>query len=132
MATRKGLSAWLIISVGTAPIEPGTHNVVDVLDPRLSPDRVREIVEIHYHRNDTLRERIAWRLQKRAQPYPAESTKIDGVVWQGCITCGHNPVLVAQLVDNLRIEIGDDGRETPYYTVRKTVAQVARELHKTG
>lgn len=130
MRKREGFSAWIVTSEGTAPLQSGTHNVVDILDPRLSPERVREIVEILNQREDSLCERVAWRLQKRRQPYPAEFVKIDGVPWKGQVICGHNPFFVAQLVDNLTIEVDADGREKPVYTVRKTVAQATEEIRR--
>jgi hypothetical protein len=71
------------------------RRTVEILDPRMSPERVREIVELFYHSEASLSEKVAWRLRKREQSYPAEFVTIEGVRWAGQITCGHNPWLVA-------------------------------------
>jgi hypothetical protein len=99
MRKGKGVRAWLITWEWVGDHAKPPNKVVEILDPRLSEERVRQIVELLYHRDALLSEKIAWRLRHRQQPYPAKFTRFHGVDWTGEITCGHNPWLHARLVD---------------------------------
>lgn len=44
-------------------------------------------------------------------PYPAQFGMLNNVLWGGEITCGHNPWLLARLVDELTVEADADGKE---------------------
>jgi hypothetical protein len=43
--------------------------------------------------------------------YPAQFGILNNVPWGGEITCGHNPWLLARLVDDLTVEADADGKE---------------------
>jgi hypothetical protein len=102
--------------------------VAEILDPRLPPERVRRIVELLYHREASLSEKVAWRLCKKRQPYPAEFVVLEGVPYQGEISCGHNPWLRARLVDDLTIERGADGNETATWKDRHNLREVSKKI----
>jgi hypothetical protein len=36
---------------------------------------------------------------------------MHGIPWEGRILCGHNPFLVARLVDELTLKLDDNGNE---------------------
>ena len=94
------------------------HAVAAVLNYRRSSETVRQIVEILYvNAQYSLAERIAW-AGKKFNPYPAEFSELERRVWEGEITCGLNPWLWARLVDDLHVEIDEDGRERLLWTER--------------
>lgn len=104
------------------------RKVAEVLNPRMSPERVREIVELVYHRDSSLAEKMRWRLCKQIQPYPAEFQTIDGVPWKGQVVCGHNPSLLARLVDDLKVDFGAEGTEQASWTERCTVREMTDKM----
>jgi len=103
---------------------------VEILSPRTAPQRVREIVELLYHRESSLTETVAWRLLKQAQTYPAEFLIIEGMRCTGQIICGHNPWLFARLVDNLIINTHADGNETASWTDRYSADEIAEKVRR--
>jgi len=130
MKHKQGFSAWLVTREGSEGDAESQDKVVEILSPRMSPKRVREIVELLYHREATLSEKVAWRLRKQSQPYAAKFLMIEGVRWEGQIICGHNPWLCARLVDNLIIDIGADGKETASWNDRNTPRKTAEKVHQ--
>jgi hypothetical protein len=104
--------------------------IVEILSPRTAPQRVREIVELLYHRESSLTETVAWRLLKQAQAHPAEFLIIEGMRCTGQIICGHNPWLFARLVDNLIINTNADGNETASWTDRYSVDEIAEKVRR--
>jgi hypothetical protein len=130
MRRRNGLSAWLVTWEWSGDHAKPKKKIAEILDPRMSPERVREIVELLYHEEALLSEKIAWRLRRREQPYPAEFATIDGVRWMGQILSGHNPWLEARLVDNLMIEIDADQNEIASWTDRCSVSEMREKLHR--
>lgn len=122
----KGLSAWLITWEWCGEHAAVREKVAEILDPRLSSDRVRETVELLYHRTATLSEKAAWRLLRAKQQYPAEFMRLEGVPWKGEIRCGHNPWLLARIVDGLQIETDAEGVERAIWKDRHD-AKVVRE-----
>lgn len=116
---KKGVSAWLITWSGTGSSAEWEGRMAAVLDPRLSGDRVKEIVGlIHATSLYTPDEQIRWMIRPEDNPYPPEFGQLRGVTWKGQILCGHNPYLSARLVDELRVETADDGTETPVWEER--------------
>src|SRR5271157_4128974 len=111
MRRQKGLSAWLVTWESSGSHAQPQNEIVEILNPRMSSERVREIVELLYHRDALLAEKVAWRLRKQEQPYPAEFPILEGGKWTGEIICGHNPWLRARLVDNLIVNAGGEGKE---------------------
>ena len=79
MKHKQGFSAWLVTREGSEGDAESQDKVVEILSPRMSPKRVREIVELLYHREATLSEKVAWRLCKQIQPYAAEFQMAGGV-----------------------------------------------------
>ena len=109
---RGGISAWLVTweHAGTHASPP--RRVVAVYNPRWSPERVRELVELLYvGANYTIFEQIAYANNRSFNPYPARFGSLKGIPWMREIYCGHNPWLFARLVDNLRTEESGDGDE---------------------
>jgi hypothetical protein len=124
----KGFKAWLVTWEWLGNHAKPKEKVVEILDPRLHPERVREIVELLYHREALLSEKIAWRLRRRKQPYPAEFQILEGVKWRYDITCGHNPWLRARPVENLIIQTDADDKETASWTDRHHLPEVRKML----
>lgn len=84
--------------------------VISVFKAQRSADFVREYMEQYYI--DTFysaQEKLLYAQSRKNNPYPATFEKLDGVLWQGRITCGHNPFLYGRLVLKLRIVAGDQG-----------------------
>lgn len=105
-------SAWLITWEGTNPPKAQRKRVVSVLSGRTSSEKVREHVEqLHVDLLYSLHEKVTYARDRKANPYPAEFVRIDGVQWSGRMTCGHNPHLVARKVKNLRIVQNAQGAE---------------------
>lgn len=127
---RQGFKAWLITWEWMGNHAKPKEKVVDVLDPRLPPERVRWFVELLYHRDALLSEKISWRLRRRLQPYPATFATLEGTQWRYDITCGHNPWLRARLVDNLVIDADADGKETATWTERYNLAEVRSMIRR--
>src|ERR1700678_329025 len=131
MKRRKGVKAWLVTWEWAGNhARPKDRRVVEILDPRLRPERVRQIVERIYHADALLTEKIGWRLRRRKQPYPAEFQFLEGMQWQYDILCGHNPWLRARLVDNLTVETDADGKETASWDERHPLPEVRKMLRR--
>jgi hypothetical protein len=78
-----------------------------ILSPRLGAKTVRWFVEQRYaQRTYTLDEQLRIAVHPETNPSPAQ---LDGH-WEGRITCGHNPFLMARLVEEFRV--GADGVAT--------------------
>jgi len=127
MRTRK-FKAWLVTWEWAGDHAKRPDKVAEILDPRLPPERVRRIVELLYHREASLSEKVSWRLRHKTQPYPAEFVTLEGLPYQGEITCGHNPWLRARLVDDLTIERGADGKETATWKDRYSVREIRKKI----
>jgi len=130
MKESKGMSAWLITWDCSGNHAKPRDRVVEILDPRLSSERVRQIVELLYHKDAPLSEKVDWRLRRRQQPYPAESPSFHGVKWEGEINCGHNPWLRARLVDNLIIGTDENGRERASWTDGHSPREMAEKTRR--
>lgn len=127
MGTRKH-KAWLVTWEWIGDHAKQPNKVAEILEPRLPPERVRRIVELLYHRDASLSEKVAWRLRKQRQIYPAEFVKLEGLPYPGEIICGHNPYLRARLVDDLIIEHGADGKETATWKDRYRLRGVREKI----
>ena len=130
MGNRKGFSAWLVTWEWSGNHAEPPRKIVEILSPHLSPERVRHIVELLYHRDSLLAEKVAWRLRKRRQPYKAEFPAVDGVQWTGQIICGHNPWLLARLVDNLIVTTDSGGKETATWTERCSAREMGKRIRR--
>ena len=97
----------------------------------MSPEQVREIVELLYHRSALLSEKLAWRVRDQHQPYPAEFVRIDGAICKAWIICGHNPHLHARRVKNLIVMTDTYGRDTGVsWTEERTVREISEEIRR--
>lgn len=86
--------------------------VAAILNYRTSPERVRRFVELLYaSRFYSYSEKLLFAKDRKRNPYPAEFGAVNGLPWQGQVTCGHNPWLFARLVENLRVEVDEQGEE---------------------
>jgi len=130
MKKQKGLSAWLVTWELSGAHAKRDDKVAEILDPRIQPERVRQIVELLYHRDSALSEKIRWRLRRQDQPYPAEFLTLEGVEWFGEIICGHNPWLRARLVDDLIVQADVDGKETATWKDRHNPREVGKKIRQ--
>jgi hypothetical protein len=98
--------AWLVTLESTDK----PPQVVSVFKAQRSADFVREYMEQYYI--DTyysVQEKLLYAQSRKNNPYPATFEKLNGVPWQGRITCGHNPFLYGRLVQKLRVLSAPDG-----------------------
>jgi hypothetical protein len=98
--------AWLVTLESTDK----PPQVVSVFKAQRSADFVREYMEQYYI--DTcysVQEKLLYAQSRKNNPYPATFEKLDGIPWQGRITCGHNPFLYGRLVLKLRVMSTPDG-----------------------
>jgi len=115
-ARKRGRKAWLVTWEWSGDHAKREQKVAAVFRPQLSGKRVRELVECLYSFSEyTSRERMVFGLGLSPNPYPAQFGTIDGISWEGVISCGHNPWLEARLVDDL---IFDD-KDHAAWTARK-------------
>ena len=111
MAKRKGIRVWLITWDWMGDHAKPKKKIAAILNPRWSPDKVREYIEFIYANSEySFSERIAYANNRKFNPYPAEFMRIKGIKWTGQITCGDNPWLFARKVDNLLV-VGDTDDE---------------------
>jgi hypothetical protein len=127
---QRGYCAWLVTWEWSGDHAAVKDKVAEILNPRTSPERVRQIVELLYHREASLSEKVTWRLLKRNQPYTADFEFIGGVTWKGQIVCGHNPWLLARLVDDLTIETDAEGQEYATWRDRCTLPEMREKLQR--
>jgi len=105
--------AWLVTWEWIGEHAKRDDKIVAVLDPRLAPRRVRELVELLYlNIFYGVGERVYYALHLRKNPYPASFTDGQAMRWPPVIHCGHNPFLMAHLVEGLAVEYHEDGTET--------------------
>lgn len=96
----RGVRAWLVTWDGVgAHAEVAEHErIVAILNPRLSPRTVRDIVtQLYLNSKMSLSERIEYALHPRRNPYPAQD------YGYGQVECGHNPTLYARIVSDLYV-----------------------------
>ena len=106
---KHGVSTWLVTWIGAGRESNWEGKIAAVLSPRLSSERVKEIVAVLYSTSvHPLADQIQWAKQPSSNPYKAQYGRLNGIPWEGEIFCGGNPMLEARLVDELRIE---DGRK---------------------
>ena len=102
--SQKGIVAWLVTWEWTGNHAKPDRKIAAILNPHWSADRIRQIVEFIYANSCySISEQIRYAKNRKLNPYPAKYTSIEGVPWEGQITCGHNPSLFARHVDNLAV-----------------------------
>ena len=118
------VKAWLVTWEWFGNHAAQSDKVVEILNPRWSGERVRRLVELIYHRDALLSEKISWRVRRKRQPYPAEFVKFEGMPFEYEISCGHNPWLRARLVDDLEVSIDRTGKEVATWKDRHKLREV--------
>lgn len=104
--------AWLVTWEWMGDRTERDDKIVAVLDPRMSPARVREFVELLYlNISYSTRDKVYYALHRKRNPYPASFTDGKAMRWPPVIHCGHNPFLMAHLVEDLTVECKGDGIE---------------------
>ena len=58
----------------------------------------------------TLQEKLAYAKRPKENPYPAQYSKINGIPYEGEITCGSNPFLHGRIVKNIYIIKAKNGK----------------------
>jgi len=111
------IKAWLVTWEWIGNHARRNDKVAAILNPRLSAHRVRDFVELFYMNSQySLSERLAYTASKRKNPYPARFIR----PWHCEIECGHNPHLLARLVDDLAVERDEHGKEAASWKDRRT------------
>lgn len=105
--------AWLVTWEWAGSHAKRDDKIVAFLDPRMSPIRVREFVEFQYlNFSYGIGERMYYTLHRKRNPHPASFTEGRAMRWPPVVQCGHNPFLMAHLVENLAVECHEDGTQT--------------------
>jgi hypothetical protein len=106
------MKVWLITWEWAGDYAKVENPIAAILNPRLSPKRVSEIIELLYvNRNYSLSERLDYSNNKKFNPYPAEYYKINGVDYLDRIYCGHMPYLYARKVKDIKVVTNQNGKE---------------------
>jgi hypothetical protein len=114
----KGKKIWLVTWEWGGEHARRDDKVAAIFSPRYSGERVRDLIERLYSADYSLAEKLAYALEPRKNPYPAFFGALNGHIWTGEITCGHNPFLKGRLVDDFLIERQSDGREVTTWKER--------------
>ena len=126
------MKAWIIIWNWVGEHAKHEKPLVNILSARNHPKAVLQYVDFYYtSETSSVQEKIdqAKYNKPSLSPYQADFERIDGVEFQGLITCGHNPYLEAFVADNIR------AADTPYGITWETTSldrarRVAREWIK--
>lgn len=105
-------TAWLVTWewIGDHAKVPEDKKIAAIFNWRWSGSHVKELVEqLYISHKYTAWDKIGVAKNPKGNPYPALYGDIEGVPWQGMIHCGDNPFLHARLVNDLCIEISDEG-----------------------
>lgn len=106
------MKAWLVTWEWAGDHAKVKNPIAAILNPRLSPARVREIVELIFvNESYSFSERVSYANNKKFNVYPAEYDTFKGANYLNRIYCGRNPHLFARQVDDIRVEAG--GTSTP-------------------
>jgi len=114
------MTAWLITWKAVGNWVKIENKIAAILNCRLSGETVRKIVELLYINSGDLSTRLSYAKNKKSSHYHAEFHTLDGVPWDGRITCGYQPCLYARLVDDLHVQVGENGEETLIWKERST------------
>jgi len=100
----RGKKVWLVTWDWCGDHARREDRIAAIFKPQLGGRRVLELVEFIYSSEYSLRERLSFALNPKANPYPAQFSQLDSGRWEGEIICGHNPFLRARLVDDFWID----------------------------
>src|SRR5258706_11733817 len=119
--------AWLVTWEWIGNHAKRDDKIVAILDPRWRPEHVREFVELLYlNLTYGIGERMYYALHRKKNPYPAKLNNRPGMKWPPFIDCGHNPFLMAHLVEDLQVETHEDWTETA--TWRDVISQHEKQF----
>jgi hypothetical protein len=97
--------AWLITWEWAAEHAKVEEKIAAIINYRRSAEYVRDITELLCANHSlTLKERIEYAKNKRNPIFPAK-------IYNWRVHCGDNPHLWARLVDDLHVEIDENGNE---------------------
>jgi hypothetical protein len=96
-------TAWLITWEWIGAHAAVENKVAGVVNYRKSAEYVRNLVEqLFIAKTSSAVEMARYAKDSKANPYPAQFSRFNGVAWEAYIDCGHNPHLFARKVRNLR------------------------------
>jgi hypothetical protein len=105
MRTPRKMKAWLVTWEWMGEHAKRGDKIAAILNSRLSVPRVKELVEFLYLTEYyTLSEKMAVAQRRKDNPHQAHAERL-------LISCGHNPHLVARLVEDLTVEYGPGGKD---------------------
>lgn len=106
------MGSWLITWEWVGDWHKTENNkIAAILNYRLSGQTVRKIVELLYVNRYSLSERVAYAKNNKNILHPAQFHTLGGAPWYDRITCGYQPSLYARLVDDLHVEVDENGEE---------------------
>jgi len=124
------MAAWLITWEWVGDWAKVENKIAAILSHRLSGETVREIVELLYINSCELNVRVSYAKNKKNIPYHAQFHTLNGVPWTGRITCGYQPCLYARLVDDLRVQIDENGKQMLTWKERPIPKHIRSILEK--
>ena len=109
----ESMKAWLITWERMGNHAREMEPVAAILNSRTSSKRVLEIVELIYaNEMYTLSERMLFARDKKRNPYRAYFATHQGANCNWEIRCGHNPLLHARLVSDLKFVPAENNHQT--------------------
>jgi hypothetical protein len=109
MRTPRKMKAWLVTWEWMGEHAKRNDKIAAILNCRLSVPRVKELVEFLYLTEYyTLSEKMAVAQRRKDNPYPARA---ETAARRPLISCGHNPHLLARLVEDLTVEYSPAGKD---------------------
>jgi hypothetical protein len=111
-STRPLKTAWLVTWewIGDHARVKDEKKVVALFNYRWSGERVRDFVEqIYVALEFSDWSKVGVARNQRDNPYRAQFGTLNGRLWHGEVSCGHNPWLRARQVRNFEVVIDDDG-----------------------
>ncbi len=113
LKTPRGFKAWLVTWEWIGDHAKRDDKIVAVFDSRMTPFHIQELVELlHINLVYDIGERVYYALHRSKNPYKAKLIHSQPMRWPPAVECGHNPFLMAHLVESLSVERHEDGTET--------------------
>jgi hypothetical protein len=125
MPRSRGIKAWLVTWEHFGAHAKPPRRIAMVINSRRSPERVREIVELLYINETASPGELVLYAAGKHNPFPARFGEVEGITYEGEITCGHNPYLRARRVEELYY-VGDGGEEEQVKWVDNTAANMTQ------
>jgi hypothetical protein len=108
----KSKKAWLVFWNGSDNfVKDQASSLVLAFDPRMSPESVRNFVELHYQAAEySFQEKVYFSTRKKKNPYRCEMV-LDSAKRLMAYTCGHNPWLEARFCHDVIVAELPDGTQ---------------------